>query len=395
MIPVAAALEELLALAARMPEETVPLDAAHGRVLARDVVATQAQPPFRSSAMDGYAVAQARCGPGDEFRVVGESAAGHPYPAAIDCDAAVRIFTGAVVPDGAVRVVIQEDTTPLPGAQARIAIAGEIGAGENIRPAGGDFDVGHVVAGGRRLGHRDIALLAAMGVGELCCRRRPEVAILATGDELLGLGEAHAPGHVHASNGPGLAALLRSVGARPRLLPIARDDAASLEASFALAHGADLLITLGGASVGDHDLVAPAAAAAGIDLSFHKVAMRPGKPMMAGRRDDLMMIGLPGNPVSALVCGVVFVQPVIDAMLGLPPADNIVERRLADPLPRNGPRQHYMRARDLGDGRCRVFERQDSSLLTVLADADVLVVRPPNDPEWPAGAVVAALPLPA
>jgi molybdopterin molybdotransferase len=240
----------------------------------------------------------------------------------------------------------------------------------------------------RRLGPTDIALLAAMNVAHVPVTRRPAVAILATGDELVAPGEIPGPDQIIASNSYGLAALLEAAGAEARLLPIARDTAASLRTAFDLAQGADLIVTIGGASVGDHDLVGPVAAELGMEQRFYKVAMRPGKPLMAGRLNGVPMVGLPGNPVSAMVCGTVFLAPMIRAMLGLgrQPAPRRTAS-LAVALGPNGPREHYMRAR-LTDTGILPFERQDSSLLTVLAGADALMVRPPHDLAQDRGATV-------
>jgi molybdopterin molybdotransferase len=302
----------------------------------------------------------------------------------------VRIFTGAPLPSGAVAVEIQENADRA-GRSVRFAALPEAGA--HIRPAGCDFAAGFRVAAPRLLGARDIALLAAMNCSDLVVSRRPTVAVIATGDELVMPGDAPAPDQIVASNTFGLAAQLRDLGAEARLLPIARDTPESLETVLDLARGADLILTVGGASVGDHDLVAQVAARQGLDRSFYKVAMRPGKPLMAGRLGDAALIGLPGNPVSALVCGHVFVAPVIRRMLGL--AAEPAPRRsapLAADLAPNGPREHYMRA-TLGPSGLTVSTRQDSALLSVLAGADALVVRPPNDPARPAGAVVSYLPI--
>ena len=231
-----------------------------------------------------------------------------------------------------------------------------------------------------------------MGCAAPRVARRPVVALMATGDELAPPGEALGEGQVVASNAYGLAAMVEAEGAEARLLPIARDDHASLEHGFAMAEGADVIVTIGGASVGDHDLVAPVARALGMALGFHRVAMRPGKPLMAGRLGASAVLGLPGNPVSALVCGRVFLVPMIRRMLGLDPRERTVDRPLLAGLGPGGPRRHYMRAR-LEAGGVRAFERQDSSLLSVLASADALIVRPPHDGAREAGEAVACLSL--
>ncbi|WP_299813206.1 molybdopterin molybdotransferase MoeA [uncultured Jannaschia sp.] len=390
MISVETATARLLELVVPLAPETVPLRAAAGRVLAAPVTARQSQPPFPASAMDGYAVAVANPAPGDTFRVVGEAAAGHPYGGALKGRDAVRIFTGAPLPPGSRRVVIQEDVTR---DGDTIRLGDDLDLSDYIRPAGGDFEQGMKLAAPRRLGSRDIALLAAMGHGDVPVVRCPSVAIVMTGDELRAPGEPLAPGQITASNGYGLAAMLEAAGAEVRILPIARDRTGSLRTVLDLARGADLVVTVGGASVGDHDLVAGAAGAAGLDLAFHKVAMRPGKPLLAGRLQGAVMVGLPGNPVSAMVCGVVFLLPMLRRMLGLPPEVATVRCPLSAPLPANGGRQHYMRGRRV-EGGCVAEARQDSSLLSVLARADLLILRPPNDPARETGDIVDVVDLP-
>jgi molybdopterin molybdotransferase len=274
-----------------------------------------------------------------------------------------------------------------------ITLGDRIGPGSNIRPAGGDFRAGHAMDAPRRLRPADIALLAAMNAGTVPVQRRPEVALIATGDELVMPGEAPGPDQIVASNTFGLKAMLEARGAHARMLPIARDTRASLETVLGLAEGADLIVTIGGASVGDHDVIARLGPELGLERAFYKVAMRPGKPLMAGRLGAAAMIGLPGNPVSAMVCGQVFVAPMIDAMLGLGarPAPRATAR-LAAPLPANGPREHYMRARLSEDG-ITAEDRQDSSLLSILAQSDALLVRPPDDPARAPGETVSYLPV--
>ncbi|WP_417208191.1 gephyrin-like molybdotransferase Glp [Antarctobacter sp.] len=388
MIPVTQALDHLFALAAPLPVETVPLTEAAGRVLARPVTARRDQPPFPASAMDGYAVPEAAAG--QSFTVIGESAAGKRFDASVGPGEAVRIFTGAPVPEGANRIVIQEDVTR---DGDRITLHDDLDENTYIRPAGTDFRVGQSVDAPKRLTAQDVALLAAMNIAEVPVTRRPRVALISTGNELVMPGETPGPDQIIASNTFGLQALLRELGAEARILPIARDTSASLIHGFSLVEDADLVITIGGASVGDHDLVAQVAEELGMDRAFHTVAMRPGKPLMSGRLNDAMMIGLPGNPVSAMVCGHVFVAPVIRAMLGLGavPAPRLTAR-LAAPLTANGPREHYMRAELSGDG-IAALDRQDSSLLSVLSRANALLVRPVKDPARAVGETVAYLPL--
>ncbi|SLN27429.1 Molybdopterin molybdenumtransferase [Roseivivax jejudonensis] len=387
MIPVAAALDALFDLARPTETEDVPLRMAGGRILREDVVASRDQPPFAASAMDGYAIADGAAG--DRLRVIGESAAGHRFARGVGRGEAVRIFTGAPVPEGTTRIAIQEDVT----AEGDSIVLDSDDAATHIRPSGGDFRAGFRVPAPRRIGPQDLALLAAMNAGTVRVARRPRVAIIATGDELVMPGDAPGPDQIVASNTFGLHALLQDLGADPRLLPIARDTTAALDTVLGLVDDADLVLTVGGASVGDHDLVAQAAAARGLDRAFYKVAMRPGKPLMAGRLGEAAMIGLPGNPVSAMVCGHVFVAPVVRAMLGLGAAPAPRQAApLAHDLSENGPREHYMRAR-LEDGVLHVFDRQDSALLSVLQAADALVVRPPRDDARRAGERVAYLPL--
>lgn len=376
MISVAQALDALFALVEPLDVEEVPLGQAHGRVLARSLFAQRTQPPFSASAMDGYAVAGSSAAPGAVFTVIGESAAGHRFDGPVAAGQAVRIFTGAPLPAGTDHVVIQEDVIR---AGDTISLHDDLDAGPYVRPAGADFAEGSPLNAPRLLGPNDIALLAAMNIAAVPVTRKPVVAIIATGDELVQPGETPGPDQIIDSNSHGLAALLAQHGAKTRLLPIARDNHDSLALAFDLARGADLIVTIGGASVGDHDLVGAAASAQGMDRVFYKVAMRPGKPLMAGRIGDAAMIGLPGNPVSAMVCGHVFLLPVLRAMLGLgtAPAPR-AKAVLTGSLPTNGPREHYMRARVDGD-QVTVFERQDSALLSVLAQANALAVRAPDD----------------
>ena len=391
MISVTEALDLLFALAQPLEAETVPLREAHGRVLAAPVTARLTQPPFSASAMDGYAVDGEAAHPGARFEVIGESAAGHGFDAPVAPGKAVRIFTGAPVPKGTSRVIIQEDVTRDGN---WITLGDTLDKGPHIRPAGADFTEGTPFEAPKRLTSADIALLAAMNIPDLPVARRPRVAIMSTGDELVMPGEIPGPDQIIVSNSFGLAALLSDLGAEPRLLPIARDTRASLETAFSLTDDADLVLTIGGASVGDHDLVGDVAADLGMERSFYKIAMRPGKPLMAGRMaSGAMMIGLPGNPVSAMVCGHVFVAPVIRAMLGLPPVPACeATASLAAPISANGPREHYMRAR-VENGQITVFNRQDSALLSVLAAANALLIRPPHDPARESGEKMRYIPL--
>ena len=376
MISTAEALAHLFDLVEVLPVERVSLRHASGRVLAEDVFATRDQPPFAASAMDGYAAHAEDTTSGAILQVIGEAAAGHGFAGTLKRGEALRIFTGAPLPAGATRVVIQEDVTR---EGESITLGDTLDSAHYVRPAGADFRNGDMIAAPRCLGPADIALLAAMNIASVPVTRKPIVAIIATGDELVQPGEVPAPDQIIASNSYGLEALLRAHGAEVRLLPIARDTHASLALAFDLAADADLIITIGGASVGDHDLVGAVAAAKGMSRAFYKVAMRPGKPLMAGRIGRAAMIGLPGNPVSAMVCGHIFVVPVLRKMLGLGAAAAPRETvRLTHPIGTNGPREHYMRAR-VDHGDLTIFDRQDSALLTVLAQANCLAIRPPLD----------------
>ncbi|MEL7149412.1 MAG: gephyrin-like molybdotransferase Glp [Pseudomonadota bacterium] len=381
MITVDEALAHVFALAAPLDTETVPLRAATGRVLAEPVVAQRAQPPFRASIMDGYAVA----GDAKSYHVVGETAAGGPALEHLELGQAVRVFTGAPVPDGATRVVIQEDVVR---ENDTISLNANADTQLYIRDIGRDFNVGDDIAAPRRVTPALVALAAAMNAPEVTVSRRPKVAFIATGSELVMPGETPDPSQIVASNGFALSAMAEAEGAEARLLPIAADTKESLEAAFALTEGADLIVTIGGASVGDYDLVGAVAANLGLDQAFYKIAMRPGKPLMAGRLNGTPMLGLPGNPVSSIVCGHIFMRPLLRAMQGLPAEPLPVQTGvLAAPIGPNGPRQHYMRA-TLNAGALTVADRQDSALLSVLAEANALVVRPPHDPEKAAGSVV-------
>lgn len=395
MITVDEAQALCLELVRPLAVETVPLAQAAGRVLARDVRAARAQPPFAASAMDGYAVRDQDCQPGAFLTVVGEAAAGHAWSGQLGAGEALRIFTGAPVPQGADRVVIQEDVSRMGG---QIMLGDSFDKGMNIRAQGADFEDNYRLAAPRRLGPSELALLAAMNAGHLPVARKPVVAIIATGDELVMPGEDPRPDQIIASNLFALKAMIEAAGGHVRMLPIARDNEASLTTVYELAMGADLIVTIGGASVGDHDMVAQVAAQFGLQQSFYKIAMRPGKPLIAGAfGDGTPYLGLPGNPVSAIVCGHLFLLPMLRAMQGLHDVLPPVRRaRLAAPVGANGPRAHYMRAR-LSEGEAgrevSAFDRQDSSLLTVLSEANGLLIRPKDDGPQPAGAVVQVIPF--
>ena len=373
MISVTEALEKLFLIAKVTPVETVELKKCLGRVLAKPLESSRSNPPFPSSAMDGYAIHKANLKSGAEFKVIGESAAGHSYPKKINKNEAVRIFTGSRVPDGANLVLMQEDVE----ADKKFIIVKEnFDKKSNIRLEGSDFSKGYKVKTPLILGAKEISLLAAMNFAHLSVRKKPTVAIISTGDELVFPGESPKPDQIIASNAYGIAALCKECGAEPRILPIAQDNLKSIEYIIGLAQDADLIITIGGASVGKYDLINEATNNFGLDKSFHKVAMRPGKPLMAGKINETAFVGLPGNPVSALVCGYVFIRPLIQAMLGL---EKKSAPRLIAPcgtsLPKNGPREHYMRAVLLPNGYLEPVENQDSARLALLCDADALLIR--------------------
>jgi molybdopterin molybdotransferase len=394
-LSVAEALQKILHGVEPTAAETVRLEFAGGRVLAAPLVALLTQPPFDASAMDGYAIRAADVAhlPA-RLRVIGRAAAGHPYGGTVGPGEAVRIFTGAPVPDGADAIVIQENTV---SEGAFVAVREGQPDPAFIRRRGFDFREGEaLLERGRRLGPREIALAAAMGHAAVPVRRRPVVAILATGDELVPPGELPAPGKIVSSNPLGVAALAAQAGAEPRQLGVARDTRESLERHLEQADGADILVTIGGASVGEHDLVVPVLRDRGVVLAFWKIDMRPGKPLMFGHLGAQRVLGLPGNPVSALICSRLFLVPLIRALLGLPQEDLATCRaRLAKPIEANGPRQHYMRARlrKRADGALDVkpVRSHDSSLLTPLASADALLVRPPHAPALPIGAEVSVI----
>jgi molybdopterin molybdotransferase len=370
--------------------ETVALDAARGRVLAEPVTAIRDQPPFDASAMDGWATR----GPATDLAIVGESAAGKGYPHALGPDQAVRIFTGAPVPAGAERVVIQEVAQR---AGDRVSVPAPFAAETFIRPRGGDFRTGDtLLPAGARLDAWRIGLAAAAGRATLSVTRRPDVVILSTGEELAPAGAAAGPHQIFDSGGPAVAGLIESWGAATRRLAATGDDAEAIAAAVRPA-GGDLIVTIGGASVGDHDLVKPALARLGLELAVETITVRPGKPTWFGRlADGRLVLGLPGNPASALVCAELFLRPVLMTLQGADPDLKLTTAKLAKPLPANGPREHWMRARlRIEDGQ-RLAEpapEQDSSLIGVFAGSSALLRRTTGAPAAEAGAVVDILPL--
>jgi molybdopterin molybdotransferase len=391
VISVEEALARLLALGTPLPHETIPLRHAAGRFMATPATALRDQPPFPASAMDGYAIA-GDATPGAPFTVVGEAGAGHAFAGTIGAGQALRIFTGAPIPAGASRVVIQEDVTR---DGDRITLRENVDMSTHIRPQGQDFAAGSTLSP-RRLGAHDLALLAAMNVPLVTVSRRPVVAIIPTGDELVMPGEDPAPDQIIASNSFAIAALAEAVGAEVRMLPIARDTVPALTTVLGLATEADVLVTIGGASVGEHDLVARVAGDLGFAPAFWKIAMRPGKPLMAGRFGNGLMLGLPGNPVSAIVCAHLFLLPLLRALQGGDASLPTRRAALAQAVDANGPRAHYMRATVSGDPAVIApFDRQDSSLLSILTQANALLIRPIGDGARKAGETVDYLPLTA
>jgi molybdopterin molybdotransferase len=382
MISVAEAQQRLFALAQPVAVEHLPLRDAAGRWAAAPVVALRTQPELPLSAMDGYAIRFADL-PGP-WRVIGESAAGRPFAGSVAAGEAVRIFTGAALPAGADTILVQEEAARQ-GDTLSLDAEGPPARGAHVREAGLDFTQGQtLIKPGARLTPARIALAAIAGHATLPVRRRIRIAIAATGDELCAPGAPLAPGAIPESNGAMLAARLGQLPVDLVDLGILPDRIDALTAAFA-AVDADLLVTTGGASVGDHDLVRPALEAAGTQIDFWRIAMRPGKPLMAGRMRDTVVLGLPGNPVSAHVTALLFVLPMVAHLSGA--ADPLPARRralLADPLPANGPREDYLRAVEQA-GTVRAADRQDSSMLRILAASDCLIVRAPHVPAAAAG----------
>lgn len=394
LLAVSEALARIVAIASRHPRqsEIIRVEQAAGRVLAADLVAQRTQPPFAMSAMDGYALRASDCAEGQPLRVIGESAAGHPFAGTIGRGEAIRIFTGAAVPEGADAVLIQENAT-VDGLSLRATTS--VQPGTFIRAAGRDFTAGSTgLAAGTRLTPAHLALAAAMNYPEFPVTRAPRIALLATGDELAPPGAEVPHDATIASNIIGIAAMARAAGAAVLDLGIARDNEASLHAAFdrAQAEKADLLVTIGGASVGKHDLVRPVLASRGAVLDFYRIAMRPGKPLNFGALGAMLYLGLPGNPVSAMVCATLFLEPLIGLLQAdrLAMADRSEPAVLANALPANDMREDYLRATLAHDLAGRLIasplDDQDSSLLSVLARADALLIRPAHAPAEKAGA---------
>ena len=399
LMPVADALKAVLDGAAALPEQEIALDEARGRVLARDLKALRTQPPQDMSAMDGYAVRASDATQSAQLKVIGEIAAGRPFARAVLAGEAVRIFTGGVIPEGADAIVIQEDAER---AGDLVTVKEAAVAGRHVRRAGIDFREGDVLLKrSQQLSDRDLSLAAAMNHPTLPVHRRPKLALLATGDELVMPGTKPGPGQIVYSNGFALRALARHEGAEIIELGIARDSDAEIRAAIrrALDAGADVLVTTGGASVGDHDLVKEALEGEGVEIGFWRIAMRPGKPMMHGRRGALRVLGLPGNPVSSYVCAILFMAPLIRALTGRSDvAWPLHQAVFGRDVGANDLREDYLRAsleeRPEGPPVAHPVSHQDSSLLANLSRADALIVRPPHAPAARAGSPCTIIRLP-
>lgn len=392
LLPVAEAQSRLLSKAKPVEaRETIPLAQGDSRVLASDLQARLTQPPFNASAMDGYALRHEDAPEiGSELKLIGISSAGHAFDGSVGKGETVRIFTGAPVPEDADTILLQEDAEVIEGG---IRTNFAMRKGQHVRPRGQDFAEGEVVlAAGTVLDFSRLTVAAGMNHAEVDVLRKPLVAILATGDELLPPGSSPGPAQIIASNTFGIAALARKAGAEVLDLGIAPDDKAAITAAIDKARqaNADVIVTLGGASVGDHDLVQATLVAAGMELDFWRIAMRPGKPLMVGSFGATHVLGLPGNPVSSLVCGVLFLEPLLRKLANLPPVKREALAEAAVTLAQNDHRQDYVRAKlsksSSGAWLVEPFGKQDSSMMKIFAESDCLIVRPPHAPELPAGA---------
>ena len=384
LLPVEDARDRILKNVKPLAAEPVALDRALGGVLARTVKAMRDQPPFDGSAMDGYAVIAADVAEAPaRLKVIGVSAAGHGFNGKVSRGTCVRIFTGAPMPKGADTVVIQENVEVLEKPHIRVLQSASVG--QNVRNRGLDFRRGEeLLPAGQRINARDIGLAAAGNAASLMLRRKPRVALIATGDELVLPGGKPGPDQIVSSNSHALAAMAQRFGAEVMNFGIVADSLKATERAIAKAAKADILVTTGGASVGDHDYVQEALKNSGVKIDFWKIAMRPGKPFMYGRAKGQHVLGLPGNPVSALVCARLFLKPLLEALLGLPPSEELEEARLGAPMKANDSRQDYVRATLLvapdGSRTVTPFARQDSSMQRTFRLADALIVRPPHAP---------------
>jgi molybdopterin molybdotransferase len=376
-----------------LPPERVAIGKAAGRVLAEEAIAPVDQPPAAMSAMDGYALraADVQAVPA-LLNVIGQAPAGHPFTGRIGPGEAIRIFTGGVLPEGADTIVIQEDTH---ASGTRVTVKESPRPGQHVRAKGLDFRAGEaLLPPGRCLAARDLALLAAAGFAEISVTRKPRVALIATGDELVRPGEHAGPGRIVASSTYALGAMVESWGGIADDLGILPDRVEAFADLPQQTKDADLIVTQGGASVGDHDLIQSALAPKGFALDFWKIAMRPGKPLIFGRLNDTPLLGLPGNPVSAMVCAVLFLRPALAALQGARHVPTLIEARLASALKSNGTRQDYIRtrlARREGVMLAEPFALQDSSMQKIFAQADGLIIRKPGAPAAAPGEIVDVL----
>ena len=391
LMPVAEVQAHIVSGVEPLDAETVSIFEAAGRVLAQDLRAKLTQPPFDASAMDGYALRGAdiasipTC-----LKVIGRSAAGHGFSGKVGAGEAVRIFTGAPVPSGADTIVIQENAK---AAGDGVEILQPASLGQYVRPQGYDFSEGEILlAAGMELASRQLMLAAAMNHAAVAVRRKPIVAVLANGDELVQPGQSPGPGQIISSIPAGMKAAIAAWGGEPLLLDLAQDSKESLAARVRDAQEADVLLTIGGASVGEHDLVRGTLEDMGARFQVLKVAMRPGKPVMFGFLANQRILSMPGNPASAVICARVFAKPLLDRFLGRARSDEPGALRLAVPVEANGEREHYMRAK-LSEGGVAPIGDQDSSLMNAFVNADCLLVRPALGPALPAGALVPVIPL--
>jgi len=397
LLPVADAIAAIVQRVPAPVAETVPLTAAAGRVLLEPVIAAHNQPPFDASSMDGYAVRAADIVPGHRLTIIGVSQAGVGFAGSVGAGECVRIFTGAPVPNGADAVIMQEEAS---AADGLVTFSAAAAPGKNIRVQGNDFRAGQtLLAAGARLGPMQLIVAAAANAAELVVARRPRIALLATGDELVAPGTALAADQIVASNSYGLAPLLAPYAETVTDFGIARDDRAALRSKLEaiFAGEPDIVITTGGASVGDHDIVQELLLEFGVTLDFWRINMRPGKPLMFGTRGKTLIFGLPGNPVSAMVTATVFIKPALRRWLGVAEPANW-HLPLAEPTPPNTARRHFMRAQVLQTPtgpQLLPIALTESGQTSSLAQAEMLIVQPEFDPGQPSGTIVEALPVDA
>ncbi len=398
MLSVEEARARVLSAFSPLQAEQIGLTESLGRVLAEDVRSRRTQPPVAVSAMDGYAVRfEDVANPPVTLDMVGHAPAGGEHDEALAAEQCVRIFTGGPVPAGANAIVIQEDTD---ADGDKVTIKVSVPEAHYIRPAGLDFEENEIgLVAGQVMTARDVGLAGAMNVPWLMVRRKPRIAVLATGDEIAMPGDPLGPNQIVSSNSLALASFIKARGGEPVSLGIAPDDRETLKAMAEGARGADLLVTTGGASVGDHDLVQSVLGELGFELDFWRIAMRPGKPLIFGNIGDTPVLGLPGNPVSTVVCAIIFMLPAIEQMLGVTAARRPrLTARLKTPLGQNDRREDYLRATlehdENGSLLAVPFSKQDSSMLSRMAKADCLIIRAPHAPAATAGDVVDYLPIP-